>query len=492
MDATREAVARHADALGFDPSSSDLDAFADALASLRATVEQLDALVVDDPPDRDTWAPDPDADPNGAFLTRCNVSRTDTGPLVGTTVAVKDNIALAGVELTCGSPVFNGYRPVEDATIVDRLLTAGATVVGKTTLDAFAYARQPDSLPFRTPRNPHDPAFQPGSSSSGSAVAVADGLADVALGTDNGGSTRIPAAWCGVVGLKPSRGLISHHGVVLSAKTFDTVGVLGSSTRAVARVLAAIAGSDRRDDATAAATVEDYVAAVDRGRADAESTLEKSLDLSIGVPDAFVGSAPARDEVARAALDDLADAGATVRDVTIPDVDLVRPTYAAINTAEIGAYLRADATTYWHEGVPDPTLPAALNAIVSEDPGRLPLHARRMQVLAAALEADGNRRYALAQRARDRIERGVQSLFADVDVLASVTVAADPVAVGDPLPETVATNTLLANVAGLPAVTVQCGTLDGLPVGLQFVGPRGCEATILETAARWERLADGT
>jgi Asp-tRNA(Asn)/Glu-tRNA(Gln) amidotransferase A subunit family amidase len=488
MDADpRETVERHAARLGFDLSHAELDAFADALASLEAAVDPLDSVALEDPPSRDSWKPDDEADPNGAFLTGCDVSRTDEGSLAGTTVAVKDNVAVAGVELTCGSPAFSGYEPVEDATVVDRLLDAGAAVVGKTTLDAFAYARQPNALPFRTPRNPHDNEFQPGSSSSGSAIAVADELADVALGTDNGGSVRIPAAWCGVVGLKPSRGLVSHHGVVLSAKTFDTVGVLAPETRAVARTLAAIAGPDRRDDATAAATVDDYEAAVDRGHDDSAAA---PTDLVVGVPDAFVGTAPERDAVARAALDDLADAGATVREVGLPEADLVRPTYAAINAAEIGNYLRASATTYWHESVPDPTFADALHAVAAADPDSLPMHARRAQVLAAALEADGNRAYALAQRARDRIERGLESVFATVDVLASVTVAADPVAVGDPLPEAVATNTLLANVAGLPAITVPCGYHDGLPVGLQFFGPRGGDATVLEAAARWEHCRD--
>jgi Asp-tRNA(Asn)/Glu-tRNA(Gln) amidotransferase A subunit family amidase len=475
----------YAERLGYDLNDPTLARFTDVLDDVESTLEPLDELAPGPPPDRDSWDTDESEDPNGAFLRRCDAGGDREGPLAGTRVAVKDNLAVAGVEMTCGSPALSGYVPSEDATAVARLLEAGGRVVGKTTLDAFAYAHQPDPTPFRTPRNPHDPASHPGSSSSGSGVAVADGLADVALGSDNGGSTRYPAAWCGVVGLKPTRGLVSHHGLVLSAKTLDTVGVLARTTTDVARTLEVVAGPDYRDDATAGAEVGEYTAAVQRG-SDAPPD-----DLVIGVPESFVGTAPDRDAVALAALDDLEAAGATVRSITIDDISLARPAYAAINWTETGAYLRGRASTLWRQSVPDPTLQAAMQAVFTGGSGEFPEWVHQATLFSAVLRDEwGNRYYALGQRARHRVEAGLDAAFEDVDLLASATVAASPPKLGDEIPPEAATNTLPANVGGHPAVSVPCGRLDGLPVGLQFVAPRFYEERALRAAAHWEAIRD--
>ncbi|WP_255197429.1 amidase [Halorarius litoreus] len=476
------AVDRYARHLGYALDDERIEAFAAALREHEAAFDEVAELVdLPTPPERDYWDPDPATDPNGAFLTRCAVGGGD-GPLSGTTVAVKDNIAVAGVPMTVGSPAMAGFVPRTDATVVERLLDAGARVVGKANLDEFAHGRHVDSMPFRRAKNPHDPVYQPGSSSTGSGVAVADGLADVALGTDNGGSVRYPAAWCGVVGLKPTRGLVSHHGFVRGSKTCDTVGVLARETDGVARGLQAIAGEDPRDDMTSGAVVGDYVAAVERGRS-ADPT-----DLVVGVPEQFVGHAPALDDVAGATLDRLADAGAELRSISVDAVEHAPTAYRVLTWAEFGNYVRASATDHGRVGLPDPELASTLHERLSADTGAFP-----DRVVLAALSAEhlsreyGDRPYALAHHLRKRVTDGLDAALAEVDVLASTTLTAPPPRHDEPIPAA-GGNTMPANVGGHPAVSVPCGEHDGFPVGLQFLGGWFEEATVLRAAASVETV----
>jgi Asp-tRNA(Asn)/Glu-tRNA(Gln) amidotransferase A subunit family amidase len=485
MDEYQAALDRYADALGYDLDGDQRASFAESFAAFDETLAALSAFEPPDPPDRAYWDPTDETDPNGAFLTRCDVRGAPDGPLAGTTIGVKDNVAVAGVSMTCGSPAMADCVPTEDATVVRRLLAAGGRIVGKTNLDEFAYGRRPGSMRIRTAKNPHDPEYQPGSSSTGSGVAVADGLVDAALGTDNGGSIRYPAAWCSVVGLKPSRGLVSHHGFVQSAKTLDTIGVLARESRGVAAVLAAIAGPDPRDDATTGADVGEYVAAAKRGASTAPA------DLTVGVPESFFGQAPDLDEYVRAAVESLADRGATVRQVTIDGIEYARPAYTALNLTETGNYFRANATNYWHVTASDPAIPASVHEALTERTASLSDRILLLTLYAAYLSSEGgDRYYTLGHRARRHVASGIDAAFEEVDVLASTTVPVTPPRLDEPLPVEAASNTLPANVSGHPAVSVPCGCHEGLPVGLQFVAPRFEEATALRAAAHWEAIRD--
>jgi Asp-tRNA(Asn)/Glu-tRNA(Gln) amidotransferase A subunit family amidase len=476
------AVDRYARHLGYSLSDARVVAFAETLAEYDERLEELDALVdLPEPPEREHWSPDAETDPNGAFLTRCDVGGGD-GPLAEVTVAVKDNIAVAGIPTTVGSPAMEGFVPRTDATVVERLLDAGARIVGKANLDEFAHGRHVDSMPFRRAKNPRDPAYQPGSSSTGSGVAVADGLADLALGTDNGGSVRYPAAWCGVVGVKPTRGLVPHHGFVRGSKTCDTIGVLARTTGDVARGLQTIAGEDPRDDTTHGAVVGDYVAAVERGRTSPPD------DLVVGLPEQFFGEAPALDEVARGALDRLADAGAELRPVSADGVEHARLAYGVLTRAEFGTYVRTGATDPGRVALPDPDLAATLRDRLTKDTSAFPDRVLLATLYAEHLtQAYGDRPYALAHHLRQRVTDGLDAALAEVDVLASTTLTASPPRHDEPIPEA-GGNTMPANVGGHPAVSVPCGEHDGFPVGLQFLGGWFDEATVLRAAAHAETV----
>lgn len=484
---TEEAILSAADAAGLPSDEETAAALADKFAQQDAILEALDTF---DGPDadkwthRDYWDPDPDGDPLGAYLTRCDVGG-GAGPLDGLTVTVKDNIAVAGVPMTCGSPLLSEFVPREDATVVDRLLDQGARVVGKANMDEFAFGGDESTMRLRLARNPHDTDRQPGSSSAGAGIAVATGQADVAIGSDTGGSIRFPAAWCGVVGVKPTRGLVSHHGFVQFAKTLDNVGVLAGDTATVADALTAIAGEDLHDERTRGARVGDYGAAVNRGR-DADPD-----GLTIGLPEELFGNAPEHDDIVRDALTELEAAGATLQEISIPTYDLWLPAWLAIGMTEVGHYLRDRTVNTWSLHPGDPRLAAALGEALDEREDELggPL-------LSAWLYAhhlvhdDDNRRYAQAQRARRRLVDGVDEALADVDVLASTTVPLLPPEWGEGIDDVFGAlaNTAPFNVSGHPAVSVPAGAINGLPVGLQFVAPRFAEAAALRAAAHWEAI----
>jgi Asp-tRNA(Asn)/Glu-tRNA(Gln) amidotransferase A subunit family amidase len=275
---TPDDVQRYAERAGIPLDDDAAAAFAEQFAQQDDVLESLDALAPPVPPERDYWQPTDDDDPLAAFLTRCDVTDGD-GPLDGMTVGVKDNVAVAGVPMTCGTPLLESYVPEFDATVVERLLDAGARVVGKTNMDELAFGGSADTMRLRLAGNPHDPDRHPGSSSAGSGIAAATSEVDLAIGSDTGGSIRFPAAWSGTPGIKPTRGLVSHHGFVQYAKTLDNVGFLAPTVENLALGLDAAAGEDDRDERTRGAAVDDYAAAV-------EAAGPETLDgLTIGLPE---------------------------------------------------------------------------------------------------------------------------------------------------------------------------------------------------------------
>lgn len=482
---TTKDVQEYADDIGLT-LGEEAAPLAEQFAAQDKLLEPLERFADGESPDRDYWKPDEASDPYGAYLTKCDIG-DGAGPLDGMRVAVKDNIAVAGVPMTCGAPLLEEYVPPADATVVERLLNAGARIVGKANMDEFAFGGSRDTMRLRLARNPNDPNRQPGSSSAGSGVAVATGDADVAIGSDTGGSIRFPAAWCGVVGLKPTRGLVSHHGFVQYAKTLDNVGLLASEIEPVARALQVISGTDPRDERTRKATDDDYTAAVEHGHnADpSELTIGKITDLD--------GNAPKLDAVTDMALDQLADAGATIREVSIPDYDVWLPAWLGLGMTEIGAYLDSRATNYWLLAAGNPAFSAALHE-------RLPGRSDELgsTVVGAWLyrqhlrERYGDRYYALAHRARQALTDGVNEALDEVDVLASTTVPLLPPTWDEPVEDVfdALANTGPFNVSGHPAISVPAGTVDELPVGLQFVGEPFDEGSVLNAAANWNSMND--
>jgi amidase len=263
--------------------------------------------------DRETGGRVPAAeDPYNAWITDCTVRTDAAGPLAGWDVAVKDNVAVAGVEMTCGSRVMEGYVPPRDATIVRRLLDAGARIVGKTNMDDFAFTGNGHSSAFGPTLNPHDDDYLAGGSSGGSAIAVAEGEAKLAIGADQGGSIRVPAAWTGTVGHKPTHGLVPYTGIVGIENTIDHVGPMARDVETVARALTVLAGRDpddpRQPDEVPTRQYED---ALD---GDVSS-------LSVGVIEEGFDRPERTDRVnerTREGLAALEDRGATVETVSLP------------------------------------------------------------------------------------------------------------------------------------------------------------------------------
>jgi aspartyl-tRNA(Asn)/glutamyl-tRNA(Gln) amidotransferase subunit A len=498
---TAESVQSHAEALSLPCDEATADSLAEQFAQQDALLDALDSLERPAPPDREFSEPDDDTDPNAAYLTRCDVGG-GPGPLEGTSIAVKDNVAVAGVPMSCGSPLLTDFVPRRDATVVDRLLDQGARIVGKANMDEFAFGGDESTMRLRLARNPRAPDHQPGSSSAGSGVAVAEGSADAALGSDTGGSVRFPAAWCGVVGHKPTRGLVSHHGFVQFAKTLDTVGVLAADVDTAARVLTAIAGPDPRDERTLRVPAESGSLATPSGRrehdyaasvADVAAGDDELSDFTIGLPAELFGNAPPLDDVVHEALDELEAAGATLREVSIPDYDYWLPAWLAIGMTEVGAYLGGRAVNAWALHPGDPDLAAALGEAFAESPAELgdPLLSAWLYARHLVLDGD-NRHYALAHQARRRLAVGVDDALADVDVLAATTVPMLPPKWGEGIDDVFGalSNTGPFNVTGHPATSVPAGEVDGLPVGLQFVAPRFGDGVALAAAAQWERLRE--
>lgn len=487
-DLDEETLREFAAAYSFDVDDEMLAAFADEFQDQNDLLTALEEFDDDAPPEPSfRWA-DEEEDPLGGFLTFTDISTDTEGPLDGTELAVKDNIAVAGVPMTCGSKVLESYRPRRDATVVSRLLAAGATIVGKANMDEFAFGGDKSTMPYRLARNPRDPDYQPGGSSAGSGVAVANGDVDAALGSDTGGSVRFPAAWCGVIGIKPTRGLVSLDGFGQFSKTLDTIGPLATDTETAARVLRAMAGPDQADEQTRGATVGEYVESVQEGR-----TADIS-DLTIGVVEDLMGKNEDIDVHSRAAIERLGENGADVVTVTIADYDYMVPAWMAVAFTEIGAYMRSRGQNYWQDMEARPSFVAALDEGLRERGEELGPTVRSTLLYADYLtSALGDEYYALATRARHALTEEVIELFDEVDVLASTGVPALPPkwGEGDELDVLSAmSNTAPFNLTGHPAACLPCGTVDGLPASLQFVAPRFDEETLFRVASAWETLAD--
>lgn len=412
----------------------------------------------------------------------------EVGPLAGVPVAVKDNICTADLRTTCASKMLADFVPPYDATVVARLKAAGAVIIGKANLDEFAMGSSVENSRFFQTYNPWDLTRVPGGSSGGSAAAVAAGEAAFALGSDTGGSVRQPAAFCGIVGLKPTYGLVSRYGLVAFASSLDQVGPMTRDVRDAALTLETLAGHDPLDSTSAPGASRRYTAALTgdiRG-------------LRVGVPKEYFGSGsePGVERAVRAAIDRLAELGATIEECSLPHTEYGLPAYYIIAPAEASANLaRYDGVRYGYRAEDARTLEEMYCRTRAEGFGSEVK--RRIMIGTYALSAGYYDAYYLkAQKVRTLVRRDFDAAFARFDVLVTPTSPTVAFKVGERAANPLAMYlsdvfAVSANLAGLPALSVPCGLVDGLPVGLQFIGPAFGEEVILRAAHAYEQASGG-
>ncbi len=417
---------------------------------------------------------------------RCDEARSEggsVGALAGVPVVVKDNIATLALPTSCGSRILEGYVSPFEATVVTRLRAAGAVVVAKSNMDEFAMGSSTENSAFGPTRNPLAPDRVPGGSSGGSAAAVAAGVVPIALGSETGGSVRQPAAFCGVVGVKPTYGRVSRFGLVAFASSLDQVGVFGRGVDDAAMALETIAGHDANDSTSASRPTGDY-------RAGGDASLQ---GLVVGRPREYFPADLERGvrERCDAALEHLRSLGAEVRDVSLPHTELAIPVYYIVAPAEASSNLaRFDGVRYGLRLAGD-GLRGMYEATRSGGFG--PEVTRRILLGTYVLSAGYyDAYYRKAQQVRSLIARDFARVFdAGVDVLFTPTTPTPAFALGaktDPYEMYLSDIfTCTANLAGVPAMSLPIGRVAGLPIGGQLIANHFDEARMFTAAYALER-----
>ncbi|HKV34303.1 MAG TPA: Asp-tRNA(Asn)/Glu-tRNA(Gln) amidotransferase subunit GatA [Pyrinomonadaceae bacterium] len=400
------------------------------------------------------------------------------GVLAGVPIAVKDNLCVRGMQTSCGSRILGDYHPPYNATVIERLLNAGAVVIGKTNCDEFAMGSSNENSAFGPVRNPWDTTRVPGGSSGGSAAAVAAGIVPVALGSDTGGSVRQPASLCGVLGLKPTYGRNSRYGLVAFASSLDQVGVFAREVPDVARVLGVIAGRDRHDSTTADVPVPDYTAALDGDLKGARIGFPRAL-FGKGV-DEEVGAA------VKAVVDVYRELGAEIVDVELPNAGYAIAVYYIIATAEASSNLaRFDGVRYGFRAENAPELRQMYRKTREEGFGA---EVKRRIMLGTYVLSAGyyDAYYRKAQQVRTLIKNDFLNAFKNCDAIITPTSPTPAFALGEKVDDPLAMYlndiyTVTANLAGIPGLSVPCGLSSArLPIGFQLLGPYWSEPTLLK------------
>lgn len=411
-------------------------------------------------------------------------SGSESQALRGVAVAVKDNICTRFSQTSCGSRILGGYKPQYNATAVEKLLDAGAVVVGKTNMDEFAMGSSNENSAFGAVKNPWDTTRVPGGSSGGSAVAVASGVVRASLGSETGGSVRQPASFCGIVGLKPTYGRISRFGLVAFASSLDQIGIFGQTAKDVAEVLNVVAGRDKNDSTTADVVVPDYAAELEndvKGR-------------RIGVPRALFGEgldAEVRDSVEKA-IEDYRSLGAEIVEVELPNSKYSIAVYYILATAEASSNLaRFDGARYGFRAENAKNLREMYEKTREEGFGA---EVKRRIMLGTYVLSSGyyDAYYSKAQKVRTLLKRDFSNAFERCDAILTPTAPTTAFKIGEKSDDPLAmylsdVYTASANLAGIPGISVPCGlSSENLPIGLQLVGGNWSENVLLNLANVYE------
>jgi len=427
-----------------------------------------------------TFEPD---DKYNAFLKVCNKPLHASGKLAGIAVAVKDNISTQGIETTCASKILKGYVPPYDAHVVGLLKQAGAAIVGKTNMDEFGMGTTTENSAFGPTLNPCDTGRVPGGSSGGSAAAVAAGMVRMALGTDTGGSIRCPAAFCGIVGLKPTYSRVSRYGLIAYANSLEQIGPMGKTVSDVSTLMGVIAGYDRHDSTS-------------QNKPYDHSPRSDIKGLKIGLPEEYFGKGvnPQVATVVRKAISRLEELGASTVPCSIPSMEYALAAYYVTCTCEASSNLArfdgvrygpaADTKKSWHDAYQEVRSVAFGTEV------------RRRIMLGTFALSSGyyGKYYSKAQVARENVRKDFQRIFQEVDVVAGPTmptIAFRLMEKSDPLSMYLADIlTVPANLAGIPAISVPCGKSEGMPVGLQIMGRHFEDERVVDVAYAYEQAVN--
>jgi aspartyl-tRNA(Asn)/glutamyl-tRNA(Gln) amidotransferase subunit A len=408
----------------------------------------------------------------------------DPGPLAGVPVAVKDVIVTKGLRTTCGSKLLAEYVPPYDATAIARLEEAGGVILGKTNCDEFAMGSSNENSAFGPVRNPLAPDRVPGGSSGGSAAAVAQGTATVALGSDTGGSIRQPASFCGVVGVTPTYGRVSRYGLTAFASSLDHIGPLARTVRDAAVLLQTIAGRDPLDATSAEAPVPDYTQSMDGN----------VQGLKLGLPREYLKDLTSESgDLIAAGVETLRKLGCDVREISLPATDYAIGCYYIIATAEASSNLaRYDGVRYTFRSEASSTLSDMYRRTRGEGFGA---ECKRRIMLGTYVLSSGyyDAYYLKAQKVRALIAQDFARAFSEVDAIVAPVSPFPAFKLGEKIDDPLAMYlsdiyTITGSLAGIPCMSVPCGkTADGLPVGMQILAKHFDEPTMFRLADAFER-----
>lgn len=406
--------------------------------------------------------------------------------LFGMPVGIKDNMVTKGLKTTCASQLLENFDPIYDATVVEKLASANTVTIGKLNMDEFAMGSSNENSSYKQVKNPWDLTRVPGGSSGGSAASVAAGEVPFSLGSDTGGSIRQPAAFCGVVGLKPTYGRVSRFGLIAFASSLDQIGPITRSVEDNAYVLQKIAGYDKRDSTSADMAVPDYIAALSGD----------IKGMKIGVPKEYLGEGVSEDvkKQVKQALKHLEDLGATWEEVSLPHSKYALATYYLLASSEASANLaRFDGIRY---GVRKEQNNLIETYKQTRTDGFGDEVKRRIMLGTFALSSGYyDAYYKKAQKVRTLIKQDFEDLFLDYDVIVGPTTPTTAFKLGEKLddPLTMYANDILTipvNLAGVPAISIPCGLANGLPVGLQIIGKHFDEESLYRVAYAFEQATD--
>lgn len=480
-------------------TNEELDNLVALSDGLLSQFDRLDELVAPEPPSEfphreEIHRPTREEDPYNIFITKCLVKGADSGPLKGQKVGLKDNISLRGIPMTNASRACQGYVPNLDATVVVRLLRAGADIVGKLNMDDMSFAGTSESSFYGSVRNPMKPDHSSGGSSSGSGAAVANGDVDIAMAVDQAGSARCPAAWSGVTSIKATHGLVPSFGLAYMDQTIDYICPITKTVSELAEVLEVIAGEDDNDPqwVRGPIMVDKYT----------KHLVKNVRDLKFGLIKESMewpGSEPDVNDAIKKAVSKFSELGASVEEVSFPILRDAPTIWTGILVPAFAATAESDGEGYGHEGYYNTHWNEFFGRSRRTKSEEFPPLVKLSLIIARYLREDYfSVHYSKAQNLRRLMRDRINALLQTYDVLALPTTPMKPTKLRDTISyiEMAKTGTFLINntcafnVSGHPAITIPCGIRDGLPIGLQLVSKHWAEGILLRAAYTFEQSFD--